>query len=63
MFSNPHSELALSYDEARYLVRAPRACFPSGHPVGWYFEALAVNERDQPYSVVGTGTYGQLLVR
>ena len=45
LFYNPHNERAISYEDAYYLFRAPRARMPVGHPVGWDYEALALFER------------------
>lgn len=46
VFYNPYNERALTSSKAWHLVRAPRARLPSDHPFGWYFEALALLQRE-----------------
>lgn len=49
------------YDEACYLVRASLARLPSGHHVGWNFEAIAAYERDKRDSGVWSGINDQCI--
>lgn len=52
----------LTYHEFSTLARAPRALFPTGHPVGLDFEALQLFERELDGEVgVGSDTHDHVI--
>lgn len=46
LFYNPQTERAIRFNEAYYLIHAPRARLPAGHPVCWDFEGLEMYEQE-----------------
>lgn len=61
-FYNPHNDRALKCNAFSHLIIAPCVRLPTGHPVGWNFEAHALLERELDSDIsIGSGMHDPVI--